>query len=36
MDMGVVVLERKESSEKEFPAGSNQRKPVVYMPIKWN
>lgn len=36
LDMGVVVLERKESSEKEFPAGSNQRKLVVYMPINWN
>lgn len=36
LDMGVVVLERKESLEKEFPTGINQRKLVVYVPINWN
>ena len=36
MEMGVVVLERNMSLEKEFPAGSSQRKLIVFMPINWN
>lgn len=36
MEMGVVVLERKESLEKEFPTGSSQRKLIVFMLINWN
>lgn len=36
MEMGVVVLGRKESLEKEFPTGSSQRKLIGFLPIKWN
>lgn len=36
VDMGVVLLERKESLGKEFPTGSNQRKLVVCMAMNWN
>lgn len=33
MEMGAGVLGRKESLGKEFPTGSDQRKPIVFMLI---
>lgn len=36
MEMGVVVLERKESLEKEFPARISQRKLMGFMLINLN
>lgn len=36
LEMGVVVLGRKESLEKEFPTGSSQRKLIGFLPINWN
>lgn len=36
LEMGVVVLERKESLEKEFPARISQRKLMGFMLINLN